>query len=335
MKFATFAIAALTGTASADFNLRAAANKLQRPSSSDPAEARVVIHGLTEDASLEDIEMIENSAIAAYNNAYKTAGYSLKSFEAQLSATVPEDAAALSKQSPEQDQLVLATVQSSWNPDCRFCPPDDDASAIKHNLGALHKDFENKLCASLRALGSANLANARDCSFAFLDMPEQSGESLPIEAATLTSADKNMESQVVLHGTLHDLTKRTSSFWTTVSSPPTARPFRRLVTLWHLSRVSRTRTLIPLDDAAGTTGIQAGRPVRTAICKFSVGPIREITILRYYDVPLTQTHLSLLLRLTNSCPPDDDFMMLENTSKIVTARVTPLGWTPDCRFWYV
>jgi DNA-binding protein YbaB len=207
MKFATFAIAALTGTASADFNLRAAANKLQRPSSSDPAAARVVIHGLTEDASLEDIQIIEKSAIAAYNNAYKTAGYSLKSFEAQLSATVPEDAAALSKQSPEQGLLVLATVQSSWNPDCRFCPPDDDASAIKHNLGALHKDFENKLCASLRALGSANLANARDCSFAFLDMPGQSGESLPIEAATLTSAGKNMESQVVLHGTLHDLTK--------------------------------------------------------------------------------------------------------------------------------
>jgi DNA-binding protein YbaB len=223
MKFASFAIAALAGTTSAEFNLRAAANNLQRPSSSDPAEARVVIHGLTEDASLEDLEVIEKSAIAAYNSAYEIAGYSLKSFEAQLSATVPDmadwmpdcrfcppddDAAALNKQTPEKGLLLLATVQSSWNPDCRFCPPDDDASAIKQNLGDLHKDFENKFCASLRALGSANLANARDCYFAFLDMPGQSGESLPIETATLTSsAGKKIESQVVLHGTLHDLTK--------------------------------------------------------------------------------------------------------------------------------
>jgi hypothetical protein len=28
-------------------------------------------------------------------------------------------------------------------------------------------------------------------------------------------------------------------------------------------------------------------------------------------------------------------MMLENTSKIVTARVTPLGWMPDFRLRYV
>jgi hypothetical protein len=39
--------------------------------------------------------------------------------------------------------------------------------------------------------------------------------------------------------------------------------------------------------------------------------------------------------LTNSCPLDDDAMLLENTSKIVTARVTPLGWMPDFRFRYV
>jgi hypothetical protein len=53
MKFAAFAIAALAGIAAAEFNLRTAANKLQHPSWSDPAEARVVIHGLAEDASLE------------------------------------------------------------------------------------------------------------------------------------------------------------------------------------------------------------------------------------------------------------------------------------------
>jgi DNA-binding protein YbaB len=209
MNFSTLTIAALLGTASAQCNLRA--NKLHAPLSSDLAEARVVIHGLTEDASREDLEIVEKSVIAAYNSAYQTAGYSLKSFEGQLSATVPDmvdwmqdDVAAL-KQSHEQGQLVLATVQSIRDLDCS---PHDDASAMKHNLGDLHKDFENKLCASLRALGSANLANARDCSFAFLDMPGQSGESWPIEtASTLTSAEKKIESQVLLHGTLHDLTK--------------------------------------------------------------------------------------------------------------------------------
>jgi hypothetical protein len=140
MKFTTatiLAIASLASVASADSNLRAAANKFLQSSSTDLADARIVIHGLTKDASPEDLEIIGKSAVAAYNSAYETVGYSMGSFNAQSSAPVPDmvkwmpdcrfcppddDTTALEQNSNEQGELVLARVKVGWTPDCRFLP---------------------------------------------------------------------------------------------------------------------------------------------------------------------------------------------------------------------
>jgi hypothetical protein len=66
---------------------------------------------------------------------------------------------------------------------CRNCPPDDDNVATD-----LQAALEVKLCSKLRASGSKNLADARDCSLAFLDMTEGRPE----------------HAQVSLKGLLHD-----------------------------------------------------------------------------------------------------------------------------------
>jgi hypothetical protein len=67
MKFTAFALTTLVVlTSASEFNLRAAAKTLLGTKSSDPAEARVVVHGLLHDTSAEDLNIISNSVVAAY-----------------------------------------------------------------------------------------------------------------------------------------------------------------------------------------------------------------------------------------------------------------------------
>ena len=231
MKFSsTIAFAAITGVVSADFNLRAAVGKIVTASDEPTnADVRVSIHGMKGDASAADMEIIYNSIKKAYNQAYETTGYSMDSFKAELSAPVPDkvswdptcrlcppaeelgwdptcrlcppEVKAMFASSKAQGRMFLGQAKVSWDPTCRLCPPEADASV----LGGIHAAFEQMFCSSLRQSGSSNLAYAHDCTFSFLDMPGQAGENLPIQSI---SEDKKTETQVTLHGTLHDFSEK-------------------------------------------------------------------------------------------------------------------------------
>jgi hypothetical protein len=163
-------------------NLRSAASRfLGRASSTDPADACIVIHGMGLEASPEDLTIISKTIVSAYNHAYEAAGYTI---ESQSTASAPQ------------------TVDLA--PDC-LSPPDDDANALQEaaDLGKLHRKFEQKLCTDLRAQGSANLANVRDCSFSFLDMPGQSDQNMSIQAVESFRSGQKAKAQVMVHGTRH------------------------------------------------------------------------------------------------------------------------------------
>lgn len=209
MKLSLFFV--LASAASAEFNLRSKGTSLTKTASDDQADARIVVHGLKKEASSEDLSIIRKSVISAYNNAYKEAGYSIQGYVAQLTAA------------------DIETV--GFNYDCRFCPPDDDATALKEiaqivmaqvavgygesqavagsplNLAKMHRNFEAAMCADLRASGSANLANVRDCSFSFLDMPGAPDRNIPIQHQSKASKPVLSEVQVMIHGTKHDVTE--------------------------------------------------------------------------------------------------------------------------------
>ena len=217
MKFSSaFVFATVVGMASAEFNLRAAVKKLTMNSSNEPtnAEVRVSIHGMNGEATAKDMEIIHYTIKKAYNQAYKTKGYSMESFEPQFSAPVPfevswdptcrlcppEDATFAA--SNMEGQMFLGEVKVSWDPTCRLCPPD---TTIK-NLGDVHAAFEKDFCAGLRQSGSKNLAHARDCTFSFLDTTGHNEENIPIQSEE--GKNKKTETQLTLQGTLHSFSEK-------------------------------------------------------------------------------------------------------------------------------
>ena len=210
MKFVfAFVFAAAVGDASAELNLRAAAfSKL----ASEPvdADARVSIHGIVGDLNKEDVEIINESIEKSYNQVYSTVGYSMNSFKTEISTPIPDSLGWDPRcrlcppdvDTATEGQLLLGKVQVSWDPRCRLCPPD---AAVK-NLGDIHKTFENEFCAELRGSSSKILAEVRDCSFSFLDMPGQPHDNLPMSIQS--SNGENTEVQLVLQGTLGDLSEK-------------------------------------------------------------------------------------------------------------------------------
>jgi hypothetical protein len=217
MKFTAFALSTLVSLASAsDFNLRAAANRLLAGNkSSDPAEARVMVHGLLHETSAEDLSIISKSVVAAYNSAYSATGYSFTAMEIKASISGPDN--------------IDWWGPNFW-PGCRWCPNDDaladsnaDAQAqlifVEVNaaiqsaamqdlhLGDIHKKFEETFCGLLRASGSTNLASASQCSLSFLETPGHTA-SVPVESAYSSNNGEAEEAQVVMHGTLHDLSEK-------------------------------------------------------------------------------------------------------------------------------
>ena len=226
MKFTAFAVSTLVTLASASdhFNLRAAANRLLGNKSSDPAEARVMVHGLLHETSVEDLSIINESVIVAYNSAYSATGYSFTALETKASVSGPDN---VDRWSP-----------NFW-PGCRFWCPNDDALADSNtdaqaqlifvevmpvgppgnkaaiqsvemqdlHLGDIHKKFEENFCGLLRASGSANLVSASQCSLSFLETPGHTA-SVPVESAYSSNNGEIEEAQVVLHGTLHDFSEK-------------------------------------------------------------------------------------------------------------------------------
>ena len=180
------------------------------------ADVRVTIHGMKADLSDEDLAIVNQSIVKAYNKAYLTSGYSMNTFDAEVSTPLedplswdptcrlcPPAEESIVAAAKTEGHLFLGRVQVSWDPTCRLCPPDVETT-IK-NLGDMHQSFENNFCAGLRESGSDTLAEARDCTFSFLNMPGQAEENLPIVEQ---SNGQNAEVQLTLQGTLHDLSEK-------------------------------------------------------------------------------------------------------------------------------
>jgi hypothetical protein len=222
MKITALALITVAGVASADFNLRSVARSLMGTSSesSDPADVRVILHGLLHETSRDDMKIVSKSIVAAYNDAYKSTGHSLDAFDPHMfvdfnqwepspfvcELCLDEDIA----ESKSQSQLVLARVGANkWAPGpahCNLCPDDD---LLGMELGETHQKFQETFCAMIRSSGSANLAKVHDCSFSFLEMAGGNTDSFPIKSAVkqACNSDMKIEAQLMVHGTLHDFTK--------------------------------------------------------------------------------------------------------------------------------
>jgi hypothetical protein len=109
------------------------------------AEAQVMLHGSLHDFSEKDYELIDQSIVAAYKQASSTtAGFGLNSFEIVADLDIPasgwmpdcrfcppDDDATMANAA----KLVVARVTPvGFSPDCHFCPPDDDAALVKGSL---------------------------------------------------------------------------------------------------------------------------------------------------------------------------------------------------------
>jgi len=230
MKFNAVVLAMLaTSVSAADFSLRAAANKLLGTTESTAAhstESRMIVQGLLHAASEEDLEIIGKSAIAAYNKVYGPYGHSIQAFKTSTSVTVsqipgisdpscgalcnPNDDAVATKGQTEIVFGRVSQIPGISDPSCgALCNPNDDATFVELNgaqLADVHKSFEDKFCAKLRSSGSANLANAKGCAFAILDVPGQA-DFVPIESAYASTNGQSTEGQIVLQGLLNDLSE--------------------------------------------------------------------------------------------------------------------------------
>jgi DNA-binding protein YbaB len=221
MKIAAFALTTLAALASAsEYNLRAAPNTLIGTKSSDPAEARVMVHGLLHDTSTEDLNIINKSVVAAYNSAYSATGYSFTSMKTTTSVSIPDKVGfwpGCRWCSEKDDALTATNTQAQlvfveiipdkvdkvgfW-PGCRFFCGDDDAL----NAANIHNKFEEDFCGLLRSSGSVNLAGANECSLSFLETPGHTA-SVPTESVYTSNSGEATEAQVIMQGTLHDFSE--------------------------------------------------------------------------------------------------------------------------------
>ncbi|GAX17040.1 hypothetical protein FisN_5Hu424 [Fistulifera solaris] len=299
MKLSPLALTAfLLGSASADFNFRAAANQLLGTKNADNADVRVVVHGMKHEATADDIAIIGKAVKSAYNKTYGSAGYTMDSFKAESAAAVPElvglsqpdcrlcpndDDAMAVKDTKRNGQMVLGFVQVGWmQPDCRLCPNDDDVVAAFKNtqdLKAIHSTFESEFCSLLRESGSANFAHAHACSFSFLDVAGQSHVSLPIQG----KPSKNTEAQVILRGALHDFSEKDMT-------------------------VVDESIIAAYNEAFSSVGYSLG----------AFSTVADIDLPAHLEQPDCRL-----------CPNDDDALVVSE-AKLLVARVTPVT-QPDCR----
>jgi hypothetical protein len=164
-----------TLASASEFNLRAAANTLLGTKSSDPAEARVMVHGLLHDTSAEDLNIISKSVVSAYNSAYSTTGYSFAALKTMASVSIPDKVCIWPgcRWCPNDDALADANTQSQAQLVFVEVTPDgptginaamQSTQMQDSQLSVIHKKFGEDFCGLLRASGSANLAKANECS---------------------------------------------------------------------------------------------------------------------------------------------------------------------------
>ena len=296
MKITAFAVAALASLTSAEeFSLRATTARLgTQAQPSDPVQTSVIVKGLIDDASKEDIKIISESIVSAFNVAYADSGTSIDSFEPLFGGDDSvEPMPVLGGDSVDESMPVLESGRAwfwphipapttiieplpkppaprpapapkpptvdhcggwgcgGWDPKnpihqqgywygidesalhCRWCPDDDyvlgaEAEEYQYQsqsqavlflglmktkksplsvlegpaVGSVHKKFEDSLCEMLRDSGTANLSNAKNCAFSFVETPGQGFGILPVEAAMTCKEGTPMSAQFAMDGTL-------------------------------------------------------------------------------------------------------------------------------------
>jgi hypothetical protein len=246
-KFTAIFIAIFASEASARLTLTGApVNKLDHPKNGGEAyDARIIIGGLrNQDMSETDLKTIGESAVAAYNDVFSSVGFAIDGLKTQ--ASIPLDSMSWAPTSAfragqDTDDSVATyddaaaptenstIVDAEYMCDGPLCPNgqselilvgvdwynspkgDEHHPAVLPNIAQLHTAFEVFFCSQLRTSGSANLVDAKDCSFSFVEKPGNSGvtEKLsPVESAyaVASSAIKETmtEAQIIMTGLLHD-----------------------------------------------------------------------------------------------------------------------------------
>ena len=322
MKVSALTVLAMSAPAMAsEFSLRGLLSKtfLAPAAKETTAEARIIIQGLnSEDTSAEDVAIINDSIVAAYNKAYQSAGYFMEALETTADLQYP----------------------SGW--DCRLCPPDDDTTAAAANqvnhmmlaefevtktpamvgadLGLLHQRFERDFCHALRTSGSPTLVHARRCTFSFL--ASASTENLPIQG-------KSSEAQVNLPGLLNeglteeDLKTIDETIVSAYNEAFVGFPLESFASIDYLQYPSGwdCRLCPPDDDTLGATTTQM--------------IFAQLTYPSGWDCRL--------------CPPDDDALPVDAATlanmhdrfeetlcaKLQNSGVENFAHVHDCRFLFV
>jgi hypothetical protein len=129
MKFAVATLATLPSASPAsEFNIRVAANQLLGTKSSNPAEAQVTVHGLLRETTVEDLNIISKSIVAAYNSAYSATGYSFTALQTKTLVSFSHD-------------KIGSTPRFFW-PGCRWHPTDDALTDSNTETGHTTRSFE-------------------------------------------------------------------------------------------------------------------------------------------------------------------------------------------------
>ena len=148
---------------------------LYKEESLKTSKAQIVIQGVPNDFSKEDLAVINKSAIAAYNAVQKDSSYSLVTVKPLLHFGAGDSVSQCMLCPPDDDafslgeeKVLVADVQVR-SKQCMLCPPDDDVVALEDSSN--HKLFVESFCNLLATSGSENLAKAHHCSFSFLEKP--------------------------------------------------------------------------------------------------------------------------------------------------------------------
>ena len=186
----------------ADLNLRSAFQPLVASAATETYSARIVVGGLFQMVSDDEVNFISQQAMTAYNTAFgfDKAGQKIGSIKTHGFSTIPSDAFWWTDNSQDEEEAA-------------FISADVDVFYYKtalgsaSELGALHMQFEQDLCDRLQKSTYTNLAHSKDCSFSFLEKTGLDNEG-PIETAY--TQEGVTEAQLSLVGLNNELTESES-----------------------------------------------------------------------------------------------------------------------------
>ncbi|KAL7558316.1 hypothetical protein ACA910_019347 [Epithemia clementina (nom. ined.)] len=201
MKVSAFAFASLFSSAAAvEFSLRSAINSFLESAATETYDARIVIGGLYDMVSDDEVKYVSKEVVAAYNNAFgfDKAGQRIGNMETRGFSTIPSDSfwwTDKKEDSDEEAAFINAQVEIQYYKDGFGAPS---------NWGSLHQQFEQDLCDRLRKSGFANLAHAKDCFFSFLEHGGLNNQG-PVETAYAN--EEINEAQITLVGLKNEMSQ--------------------------------------------------------------------------------------------------------------------------------